>query len=198
MKKLIKPIIFIAIMAILNSCVITQEFDFESDFSGNFAYTIELAQMDAYMGNEDSTDYFASLNKDSIIQAYSAVKGISNVQVTTTTTSYTVRYSFKDLESLSQSLKLEDRGIVDEQYKYKKRKFTYENKGFESQSAQNDSLMEMYEYINIISKYHFKQVIKESNKGEVSADGHGLYMEQNMKELIKPNQLTNLEVLFKK
>lgn len=216
-----KTVLFLLILisTLHFSCVITQEYSFNEDFSGSAKTEIDLSQMLNFISEYDTTESkentLAGI-KDSVNIIADKIKsaGGKNVKVglNDANTSVFVYYEFEDVEALNEIAKTNDsksilKGSIHSEsgnhpeFKTKKRKLIYTAPKFPESDTLDMSSMEsmkdLYQY-NLI--FHFSKEIKkvDNKNAEISKDKKSITFKGNIIDMFSPKYNTDFTVKLKR
>lgn len=215
MKKLI---FFVALLFVIVSCTVTQEYHFNNDFSGTAKSSIDMSTLIAFANAADSTgeeetsfdsleyhlqDMHADLEK---------IPGISNVKHSwdENTGIMFISYDFDDIETLNVSmgrnfseLTFETKQTAEDfQYFSQKGRKLY----FSLPEIQNDTLFEdsdmesMQELFKYQIKFSFDKEVKkiQSNIFELHEDRHSAAFDTAFFEVFKPGFDSKAKIKLKR
>ena len=205
MKKIF--VFFIAILATFTSCVITQEYDFNKDFSGTAKTSIDFTQLKMLMAGIDTTEKSSkAIDSLDVVMAYFAdslkIVGAKNVNIqwNDDKTIIELSYNFKNIEILNKSLKINDKlGLSQGRQKPHFELSGWWNKKLSfivPEFAKNDtsnSAKSKYEEMDEMLKYNIKfrfasKVKKINNKNYVlNADKKGFAISVKMSKMTSPD-----------
>jgi hypothetical protein len=212
--KFLKSLVFILAVS-FTSCTITQEFQFNKDFSGNTKLSIDMGSLVDMMAGMDSSGTQSKNMKDSLDFVFKESKfkldsiGIKNIKYgwEEGTNILFMSYDFDNIETLNKSISASNQGnaafgktINSEPHTYftlKGKELTYKgpkSNNDEGSSPDMESMKDYYKY-NII--FIFDRKIKKSDNPNfvISPDGKRAELKGSMFEIIKPSY--NSDVKFK-
>jgi hypothetical protein len=212
--KILKTLILLLVIS-FTSCTITQEFQFNKDFSGNTKLSIDMSSLIAMMAGMDSTGTKTKGMKDSLDFVFkeSIVKldslGIKNIKYGWEEGTHImfVSYDFDNIETLNKSLNASNQGnaafsqaISKEPHKYftlKGKNLSYKGPKSTNQLGNNADMESMKDYYKYVLIFNFERKIKKIDNPNVTLSGNNKKAELkgSMFEIIKPEY--NSDINFK-
>ena len=208
MKKLLST--FLMFVLLVSGCTITQEFNFNNDFSGEMKNEIDFSILTALMGMDstgtNSLDTLEIVYRETLNKLMN-VRGISNQELNWTNDSskLILSYNFKDIEALNRALAASE--ILGEgkekngSFKLKRKKLTYTTPVFDLDSLKNNENMKTSgDFFNFNLHFTFKDEIKKlsGNKDiDISEDRKNIEASYNLNQLINKEIIREIEFKLK-
>jgi len=212
--NIIKTIFFFLVISFA-SCTITQEFQFNKDFSGNTKMSIDMGSLMEMMASVDSAGNKTQDMKDSLDFVFKESLGkldslgIKNIKYGWEEGTYVLymSYDFDDIETLNKSLNASNQGnaafsqtVSAEPHVYFTRKgktLTYKGPKSTNDVGANADLESMKDYYKYSLIFNFERKIKNiDNKNvTISTDNKRAELNGSMFEIIRPEY--NSDIQFK-
>jgi len=197
------------------SCTITQEYNFNKDFSGNTKLSIDMGSLMEMMSGMDSAGVKTQDMKDSLDFVFKESKakldslGIKNIKYgwEEGTNILFMSYDFDNVETLNESLNASNKGnaafnqtISSEPHVYFSRKgktLTYKGPKSDKDIGNNADMQSMKDYYKYALIFNFQRKIKKIDNPNVklSNDNKKAELNGSMFEIIRPDY--NSDINFK-
>ncbi len=207
--------VFIFLVITLTSCTITQEFQFNKDFSGNTKLSIDMGSLMEMMAGLDTTGTKTKDMKDSLDFVFkeSLVKldslGIKNIKYGWEEGTYVLfmSYDFDNIETLNKSLNASNQGNAafsqtvsaapHEYFSRNGKTLTYKGPKSANEMSKNADLESMKDYYKYSLIFNFERKIKKIDNKNVtlSSDNKKAELNGSMFEIISPEY--NSDITFK-
>jgi len=202
----------IALVAIVASCTVTQEFNFNNDFSGNYKMVFDMSSLMSMAGGEEEAEELLDKEaKDSILLVYNNIDGISNTKVDSKDYVMTISYNFENLDALNIAIEQTSMAGDDEEsgnatasmltnsnikFSGKGKKLTYSIPEFSTYDVEDSTLMYL-DMIDLKSTFNFKRNVKsvDNTSAIIQENGKSVVIEGNFKEFAEGEK--NLSTVFK-
>jgi len=212
--KFLKSLVFILAIS-FTSCTITQEFQFNKDFSGNTRLSIDMGSLMEMMSGMDSSGIQTKNMKDSLDFVFNESKfkldsmGIKNIKYGWEDGSNILfmSYDFDNIETLNKSINASNKGnaafgkaINSEPHTYftlKGKNLTYKGPKSNNETGNSPDMESMKDYYKYNIVFTFERKIKKSDNPNfvISPDGKKAELRGSMFEIIKPGY--NSDITFK-
>ena len=201
-----------ALVAIVTSCSISQDFYFNKDFSGNYKMTFDMSSLMAMAGTEEdeTEEILDQAAKDSIALAYNSIDGISNTKVNSEDYIIFIAYDFENLDALNNAIaetaldgESDDAttGMLansDIKFSGKGKKMTYHIPEFTTYDIE-DSTMMYFDMIDMKSTFSFEREVKsiDNTSATIQTDGKTVIIEGSFKEFAEGDKTMSTEFKLK-
>lgn len=202
---------FIAIM-VLSACSINSEFYFDKDFSGKVINSIDMSSFMAMAG--ESTDSIEmqvneGLNekKDSILNVFNSVEGISNADMFYKDGIVQFSYEFEDIQALNRSGRnvnskdenLKGFMLTDGRFEVEDDVFKFnENLEEDSELLNDTAFVKVLRFMEFSNTFYFENPVKSFSNSNylMSQDKRELKIQFNGNDLLGGKKSISTEVKF--
>jgi len=211
--KILNTIVIILLISI-SSCTITQEFNFNKNFSGNTRLAIDMGSLMEMMSGMDSSGVKTQDMKDSLDFVFQESKvkldslGIKNIKYgwEEGTNILFMSYDFDNIETLNKSLNASSQGsafgktLSSEPHTYftlKGKELSYKGPKSSNDVSNNADMESMKDYYKYVLIFNFTRTIKKTDNPKfiLSPDNKRAELNGSMFEIIRPE--FNSDIKFK-